>query len=60
VPIIFQKEIYATACILGGLLYFLMTLVPVLVPFADLVTTGFIFGFRLLVVRFNWQLPRWY
>jgi uncharacterized membrane protein YeiH len=60
IPHIFQKEIYATACIAGGGLYFL--LLPAGLPAAmlDGICIAFIVGIRLLAVRYNWTLPAVY
>ncbi|MDQ1085789.1 trimeric intracellular cation channel family protein [Siphonobacter sp. SORGH_AS_1065] len=60
IPIVFHKEIYATASIIGGGLYYLMLELPVAAPWAKAVAIGFIFVFRLLVVRYQWALPRFY
>lgn len=60
IPIVFHKEIYATASIIGGGLYYLMLELPVAAPWAKGLAIGFIFVFRLLVVRYQWALPRFY
>jgi uncharacterized membrane protein YeiH len=60
IPVIFRKEIYATACILGGLTYFLMrefledrNYLFVIAGFIVIVT-------RLLAVKFKISLPSLY
>lgn len=59
IPIIFQKEIYATACILGGLTYFLFH--DVLKDGAVfIITASIIFITRLLAVIFDLHLPSVY
>ena len=60
VPLIFQKEIYALACIAGGILFFAMhkLLLPENVSYIAGIITVFIT--RLLAVRFNWSLPLFY
>ncbi len=60
IPHIFQKEIYATACILGGLLYFtlLQTTVPKVAH--DSLCIAFVVVIRLLAVKYNWTLPHVY
>ena len=60
VPIIFQKEIYALACIAGGLLFFVMH--KLVLPDNANYITGILAVFitRLLAVRFNWCLPLFY
>lgn len=60
IPVIFRKEIYATACILGGTTYFLLILAGVeneyIFMFAGLV----VILVRLLAVKFKITLPSIY
>ena len=58
IPLIFQKEIYATSCILGGIVFFLLQMfgMPNLPIEAICIVT--IVLLRLLAVKFNWQLPK--
>jgi uncharacterized membrane protein YeiH len=60
IPVIFRKNIYATACIAGGIVYFgLMRFeVPefLILPIAG----GTVILIRALAVTFKWQLPRPY
>jgi uncharacterized membrane protein YeiH len=60
IPYIFHKEIYATACILGGLMYFLLykTIVPHDV--LNIICISIIVVFRLIAVKYNWRLPSIY
>jgi uncharacterized membrane protein YeiH len=57
IPMIFQKEIYATACIIGGILYFV--LLKANLPFVpmNLVCMALIVIIRLIAVRYHWSLP---
>ena len=57
VPLIFRKEIYATACLAGGALYLLLQFFLVPQDMVILVTVCFVIGLRLLAVRFHWYLP---
>lgn len=60
IPLLFRKEIYALACILGGLAFF--SLQYMRIP-PDMVTVSsilIIFGIRLIAVRFRLSLPRFY
>ncbi len=56
IPVIFRKEIYATACILGGCIYFASMQV-----FTDevsyIISIGVIVTVRLLAVRYKLKLP---
>ena len=57
VPLIFRKEIYASACLLGGLIYLGMAH---LIPGSwinSLAAIGVVIIIRYLAVRNNWGLP---
>lgn len=58
IPLIFRKEIYATACILGGVLYFILIQFSLSVVVAKLIVIAFIFVIRILVVRYKLTLPK--
>lgn len=60
VPLIFQKEIYASACIAGGLLFFMMRKLQMAGNLDYVVGILTTFIIRLLAVRFNWSLPLFY
>jgi uncharacterized membrane protein YeiH len=60
VPLIFQKEIYASASILGGMLFFLMLFMGVGNNPAYILVILTVFFIRILAVRFNWSLPKFY
>ena len=60
VPLIFQKEIYATACIAGGLLFFLMRKLGLAENTDYVAGIVTVFMIRVLAVRFNWSLPLFY
>ena len=60
VPMIFQKEIYASACILGGSVYFLMVYLSVEIEITQVVVIVLIVTIRLLAVRLKWSLPNSY
>ena len=57
IPVIFRKEIYATICILGGIVFFMLKKGNFPDEFIQLVTSLVIIIVRLLVVKFNWSLP---
>ena len=57
IPHIFHKEIYATACIFGGLLFFLFQKASIHPDIQDGICIAVIFLVRLLAVRYNWRLP---
>ncbi|RXF71770.1 trimeric intracellular cation channel family protein [Arcticibacter tournemirensis] len=59
IPQIFRKEIYATACIVGGVVYFLL-IGTFDKNIARLVTISLICGIRLVAVRYNLSMPKFY
>lgn len=58
VPIIFHKEIYATACFAGAMLYLLLHHFNVDFGINLFISGGLVVVIRLLAVRYNWNLPR--
>lgn len=59
VPLIFRKEIYATACIAGGLLFLALSALELGRDAAMLITVFFIIILRILAVKYKWNLsPR--
>ncbi|GAA4210453.1 trimeric intracellular cation channel family protein [Pedobacter jeongneungensis] len=58
IPLVFRREIYATACIFGGLLYYLLVWLNVESVVAKLSVVAFIFVLRIIVVRFKLSLPK--
>ncbi|MCX7547252.1 trimeric intracellular cation channel family protein [Xanthomarina sp. F1114] len=60
IPVIFRKEIYATACIVGGFSYFLFKKLPIEVDLAFVLAGLIVIIIRLLAVRFKISLPSLY
>jgi uncharacterized membrane protein YeiH len=60
IPVIFHKEIYATACILGGISYFLLIQLPIDGAYAYIVAILIIILVRILAVKFHIALPSIY
>ena len=60
VPVIFRKEIYATACILGGLSYFLLRKLPIDPNLVFAIAGLIVIVLRLLAVKFKIALPSIY
>lgn len=56
-PLFFRKDIYATACLAGGVVYWLLSLtgLPSWVPQATCACT--VIGLRVAAVMFSWSLP---
>ncbi len=57
IPIIFKKEIYATACIIGGLMYYLLKNAHLNTDLLYIITAGTIIVIRVLAVKYKWSLP---
>lgn len=61
IPLIFRKEIYATACILGGSVFLLLVKFSSLsYTFVQISTILLIVALRTLAVKYHWQMPKFY
>ena len=60
IPVIFRKEIYATACILGGLSYFLLREFMADTNLVSVVAAIVVISTRLIAVKFHISLPSLY
>jgi uncharacterized membrane protein YeiH len=60
VPLLFRKEIYAMACIAGGLVYFLLKYINLDSDIARILCILLIFTIRVLAVRYKLSLPIFY
>lgn len=60
VPLIFHKEIYASASIAGGVLFFLMLRSGVAVNLAYMLSILIVITVRIMAVQWNWSLPKFY
>ncbi|MEM6359477.1 MAG: trimeric intracellular cation channel family protein [Bacteroidota bacterium] len=59
IPLIFRKEIYATACLLGALVYYLLDAYSSLNSnYSYLITVSVIISIRILSIKFHWSLPK--
>jgi uncharacterized membrane protein YeiH len=57
IPIIFRKEIYASACIAGGTVYFLLRLLGVNESLNDTLSILTTFLIRMFAIKYDWRLP---
>lgn len=57
IPLLFRREIYISACLLGALVYFALLYLGLFQAIRQLVVIGIIFTIRMLAVYQNWQLP---
>lgn len=57
IPLIFRKEIYAMACVIGGVIYWLCYHIGVPPIFTQLISGLGVFAVRLVAVKFRITLP---
>ncbi|MBM7417601.1 MULTISPECIES: trimeric intracellular cation channel family protein [Chryseobacterium] len=61
IPLIFRKEIYASACIIGGAIFLLLTTFTALsYTIIQIFTILLIVAIRTLAVKYHWQMPKFY
>lgn len=60
IPVIFHKEIYATACILGGFTYFVLAYFNLPQDFIFIISGLVVIAIRILAVIFKISLPKVY
>jgi uncharacterized membrane protein YeiH len=60
VPLLFRKEIYAMACVFGGLIYFALKPSSLDPGFSKIISILIIFTVRILAVKFKLSLPLFY
>lgn len=60
IPVIFRKEIYATACIVGGLAFVILYEFGVRTDIIYIATSLTVISIRLLVVKYHISLPSFY
>lgn len=56
-PLLFQKDIYATACLAGGLVYWVAYYCGLSMPAQGIACAVTVIAMRLLAVRYSWSLP---
>jgi len=57
IPVLFKEEIYATACIIGGITFFIMTSFNFPMQLNFIITTLIIISIRFLSIKYKWSLP---
>ena len=57
VPLIFRKDIYAMACVVGGIVYVICHKFGLSAEINALLSGVTVVVIRILAVRFHWQLP---
>lgn len=57
IPLVLQREIYVTAAIIGGIVYFIMEGMGITSWVTESTTMLTIFVIRMLAVRYDWHFP---
>ena len=57
VPLFFRKDIYATACLAGGVVYWLVSLIGIAPWLCGLSCAATVVGLRIAAVHYHWSLP---
>lgn len=57
VPLILRREIYASACLAGGILMVLLLKTPLPREMTLLLTAATVISLRIIAIRRNWSLP---
>lgn len=60
IPLIFHREIYATACILGSVIYLILKEFDINLDLIHVLTALMVISVRLVAVKFKLQLPTFY
>lgn len=58
VPLIFQEEIYATACLAGAITFYIGIATGLNININYVITTGVIITIRVLAIKFHLMLPK--
>ena len=57
IPLIFRKEIYALACVIGGIVFTLMQRAGLHQIATEITTAATVILIRMMAVRYQWHLP---
>jgi len=58
IPIVFVKEVYAVASIIGIIIFYIILSVSDEIQFASIIGIVSTTGIRLLAMKYDWNLPR--
>ena len=58
IPIVFVKEVYAIASIIGIVVFYTMLFFAVEIHLASIIGIVTVTGIRLLAMKYNWNLPK--
>ncbi|MDR0332811.1 MAG: trimeric intracellular cation channel family protein [Dysgonamonadaceae bacterium] len=57
IPLVFRKEIYALACVIGGVVFTILYALQVNPIVNQVITASVVILIRILAVKFQWHLP---
>lgn len=57
IPLVFRKDLYAMACVIGGLVYWICSLIGLPLAATQIVSGGSVFLVRILAVKYHIRLP---
>lgn len=57
VPLIFRKDIYALACVAGGIVFYICTILNMPSEIKQLIAAFSVISIRFLAVKYHWGLP---
>lgn len=57
VPLIFRKDIYALACVFGGIVFYICILLHLPSEMTQLISAVSVILMRVLAVKYHWSLP---
>jgi uncharacterized membrane protein YeiH len=58
VPLLFRRDIYALACIFGGIVYFICRQFEPLLPFYEIIAVVVVIFTRIIAVKYKMELPK--
>lgn len=58
VPLLFRKDIYALACVAGGVIYFICKYLSIPLGISEVMAALTVIAFRLLAVKYHLHLPQ--
>ena len=58
IPLVFRKEVYALACVFGGIVYWICYVLDLSDIACEVITSIAIFVVRVLAVKYQWGLPK--
>lgn len=57
VPLIFRKDIYASACVIGGIIYYICLRINISLPVTQFISAATVFVTRAIAVKYHISLP---